>query len=167
MVAKYEVSVTGLVEELKRLGRWNDSARRALSAAMFREMRAVEKEAKETVPKDQGFLANSGFTAPPFMAGSIIIVKTEFGGTTAKYAEFVHDGGRKHWPPPGPLGEWAQRKGMGPGLDFVLRRAIAEHGTPIQTDPPMFLVDAFKKREPGMVGRLEADMVRRLKAEGL
>ena len=167
MAAKYGVDVTGLVEELKRLGRWNDSSRRALSASMFREMRAVEAEAKENVPVDQGFLKNSGFTAPPFMEGTIIVVKTEFGGDTAKYAGAVHDGGRPHWPPPGPLGEWAERKGLGTGLDFVLRRAIAQHGTPIRGDPPAFLVDAFKKREPGIAGRLEADLMRRLRAEGL
>ena len=164
MAAKYGVSVTGLVEELKRLGRWNDSARRALSAAMFREMRAVEKDAKETVPKDQGFLANSGFTAPPFLEGAIIVVRTSFGGDAAMYAPYVLDGRpeRSTWPPPGVLGEWAERKGLGPGMDFVLRRSIAREG--ITAKP--FLVDAFKKREPGIAGRLEADMVRRLRAEG-
>ena len=149
----------------KRLEKFGPAAKKALGAAMFKEMRMVEDDARKNAPADLGNLQNSGVTNIPFDDGTLIVVETRFGGPSAPYAEFVEEGrppGGK-WPPVGALEGWGQRKLHQSGLDFVLRRKIGEVGI----DPKPFLVPAFEKRVKGMPRRLSADMFRRLKAQGL
>ena len=56
-------------------------------------------------------------------------------GTNTKYAIFVHQGTRPHWPPIQPIKRWVIRKlGISgkdvPKVIFLVRRKIAEKGTP-------------------------------------
>lgn len=50
-------------------------------------------------------------------------------GTNVKYAIFVHEGTKPHWPPIDALRPWARSHGISP---FVVARAIARKGTKAQ-----------------------------------
>lgn len=55
-----------------------------------------------------------------------------------KYAAFVEQGTRPHWPPPEPLERWASQRGI---PVFLVQRAIARKGTKAQP----FMEPAFTK----------------------
>jgi len=88
---------------------------------------AIQNRAREKAPVDTGRLragiaTEVDHSSPPKW-GKV--------GTNVKYAPFVEFGTRPHWPPPGVLQPWARRHGFPPGArgDFLVRRAIAQHGT--------------------------------------
>src|SRR3990167_8971867 len=93
--------------------------------------KAIERRAKENAAKtdDTGRLRNSIVFryVPPNLAE--VVAK-------AKYAKFVHDGTKPHWPPPGALAGWARRHGI---PEFLAARAVSQHGT--KANP--FLRDAY------------------------
>lgn len=93
----------------------------------------VESRAKQLCPVDQGQLRASISTQLEVERGSLQVVV----GSSLKYAIFVHEGTRPHWPPKGALAGWARRHGM--ASEFPVRRAIARRGT----RPRPFLRDAL------------------------
>ena len=160
--------LTGHKAIQKRLDKLGVAARRALGSAMFAEMNKLQNDIEKVTPKDRGLLKSSGVTTLPMDNGDIITVDTKFGGQSAPYGIFVEEGGTPHWPPPGALEGWGQRKLGQAGLDFVLRRAIARRGTPSpRFDSRFFAKNVFEKRQQGMANRISRDMFRRLKQQNL
>ncbi len=122
------VEIEGLDELLKKLEprQLNGPLRRFFQRSTI----TVQNQARQKAPVDTGRLRSSIATqvdhSTPPMWGKI--------GTNVKYAPFVEFGTRPHWPPPGALQPWARRHGFPPGPegDFLVRRAIARHGTRAQ-----------------------------------
>jgi len=83
--------------------------------AMARE---VEGASKKETPVDTGMLRGSIQTKVRTLQAIVEPRK--------KYAIFVHEGTRPHWPPIGAIEGWARRHGIEP---FLVARAIARHGT--------------------------------------
>jgi len=71
-------------------------------------------------PDDTGGLAKSHEFRWSRTGGGQVI-------STKKYAGWVDQGTRPHWPPPGALRGWARRHGI---PEFLVQRKIAREGTP-------------------------------------
>lgn len=92
--------------------------------AMKKSLLLLERDAKVFAPSNEGTLRKSIKTTLKPLEGAVLAM--------AKYAEFVHDGTRPHWPPYDPgssLERWARMKGIPP---FLVARAIARRGTRAQ-----------------------------------
>jgi len=110
-------------------------------------MAGVEKLEK----KDTGFLAKSiTYNVKENAAG----VHLKF-GTNVKYAIFVHEGTKPHWPPKTAIDKWAKRKfkirnkKVLDRVSFAIRRKIALFGT--EANP--FIADAVNSEFKGIVSR--------------
>jgi len=106
--------------------------------AMKRAVLLVEREAKLYLkPWEAGGGVDTGLLRASITPEVRVSWNTVVGivGSNRAYAPFVHEGTPPHWPPPGALERWARRHHMS---EFVIRRAIATHGTrarPFLTDP--------------------------------
>lgn len=81
---------------------------------------------QQRVPVDRGTLKQSGFQ-PENRDGDIVF------GYTAPYARPIEEGTDPYYPPIGPLLEWADRIGAGPGLAYyVARHKIPTEGITAQ-----------------------------------
>ena len=67
--------------------------------------------------------------------------------STKRYAGWVDQGTRPHWPPPGALAGWAKRHGI---PEFLVQRKIAEKGTPATFYMAEGLGNAAKLLSPGL-----------------
>jgi len=86
------------------------------------EAAAIEVEARgrKKTPRDTSRLASSISHRVSKLRAIV--------GTNVKYAVFVHEGTRPHFPPPKALAGWARRHGMA-GKEFLIARAISRRGT--------------------------------------
>jgi HK97 gp10 family phage protein len=139
------VEITNLPEVVAAL---NGFARRERDKAEREVRRAamnVHNEAKRRVPKDLGRLSNS-ITYEISGDGLTATV-----GTNLEYAREIEFGRRAgSMPPPGVLLGWMKRKGIDPSLEFVIRRKIAEKGTP----PQPYLLPALEVVRPDFLARM-------------
>ena len=94
----------------------------------------------QAAPKDLGGLSKSHEFRWTLSAGGQVI-------STKRYAGWVDQGTRPHWPPPGALAGWASRHGI---PEFLVQRAIARHGT----KPTYYMAEglrrAAKQLSPGL-----------------
>lgn len=87
-------------------------------------------------------------------------LRLEFGANT-KYAVYVHEGTKPHWPPHKPLRQWVRKK-LNPATDeldsiaFLIRRKIAQEGTKAKP----FLAVAIRALRDEIPGRIEAAIAR-------
>ena len=91
-------------------------------------------------PKDQGGLGKSHEFRWTRTGGGQVI-------STKKYAGWVDQGTRPHWPPPGALAGWAKRHGI---PEFLVQRAIARKGTKATFYMAEGLGKAAKQLSPGL-----------------
>ncbi len=111
------------IKGLDKLRKALDSAPRDIAAEMKRSIYAslliLQMAARERVPKDMSNLAEN---IKPVMKGSFegqLLADT-------KYALFVHEGTRPHFPPIDAIEPWARRHGI---PAFLVARSIARKGT--------------------------------------
>lgn len=93
----------------------------------------LERTAKPKVPTDTGQL-RSDVRAKEFKELSAKV------GTDKKYAVYVHEGTKPHFPPISALEGWSRRHGVSP---FAVARGIARRGT--KANP--FMKDALGETE--------------------
>jgi len=108
--------------------------------ALEKSARIVEGEAIRQAPFGAtGFLRDSiGYELRPLEASVFSI---------AKYAPYVHEGTRPHYPPIRALKDWARRKLGDENLAFPIARAISRRGTKGQP----FLKSSVEKHKSDIV----------------
>ena len=117
----------------------NDGFNRALAAAR-RELEDIGLDIVEAATR---YLDKHGVNVDGDLRNSITSeVKRELGlmtleaGTNVRYAIFVHEGTRPHWPPKAPIRRWVRKKSNLKGkpkeinrATFFVRRKISQQGT--------------------------------------
>ena len=100
-----------------------------LEGLLFIERKVVEYFNKNNI-NVSGYLRNSITSEVRREAERILGIV----GTNLKYAIYVHQGTRPHWPPVKPIKKWVMRK-LGirgadvPKVTFLVRRKISKEGT--------------------------------------
>jgi len=118
----------------------------ATESAILEGMYLIERKVVEYFQKNNinvtGYLRNSITSEVRREAYKIMGIT----GTNIKYAIFVHQGTRPHWPPVRPIKRWVIRK-LGirgkdvPKVTFLVRRKISKVGT----KPKPFFSFVFKQ----------------------
>jgi len=132
----------------------------ATESALLTGMSLIERKVVEYFQKNKinvtGYLRNSITSEVRREAERIIGIT----GTNLKYAIFVHQGTRPHWPPIQPIKRWVIRK-LGirgadvPKVTFMVRRKIAKKGTPAKP----FFTFVFKQYQ-NRIARTVADRLK-------
>lgn len=99
----------------------------------------VVNQSKRYCPVDTSRLRNSIRQASYASSQGFYVMV----GTDVKYALYVHEGTKPHFPPPSAMQPWARRHGFPPGRGggFLVARAISQRGTKAQP----FLTDAIEQ----------------------
>lgn len=151
-----DVEVHGTRRVAKALRDLGLEAPKALAAALYQEAETIMTEAKAEVPVDLGELRGSGHVDTPVIEGPVVSIQLGFGGPSASYAVYVHEGtgpavGRSPFFPPVELIErWAKRHGIPEEAAFPIARAIGQRGLA----PTKFLENPAKRRTQGMASRV-------------
>jgi phage gpG-like protein len=140
-MARVIVRVVGLQDVINAI----DPAVVAIPARNFlsSSAKAVEALAVEKAPNDRGGLRRS----IAHTVDESYFPKHATVGTNLVYGRAIEYGllpGKM--PPVTPLEDWARRKGLGPGLGFVIARNIMKHGT----KPQPFLEPALNEAGPAI-----------------
>jgi hypothetical protein len=109
----------------------------------------IEEYAKDLAPVNLGELRASIKANLNLISGAVITATIS---TSCGYGMPVEKGSEPHWPPPGPLEEWAKRVLGDARLGFVVARAIAERGT----DPQPFMYPAYERALNEQLPKLKA-----------
>lgn len=144
MAIKFTINVAGQRQVIAEIDKLSRDVAKGVKAAVNTSAYAIDRNAKRRLqpwnpPRggvDTGRLRAS--IRPFFFQGGLAAEV----GTNVKYAPFVEFGTRPHWPPKGALQRWAERHGM--ESDFLIRRAIAKHGTLAHP----FLFPSFEDERP-------------------
>jgi hypothetical protein len=109
----------------------------------------IEEYAKDLAPVNLGELRASIKANLNLISGAVFTATIS---TSCGYGMPVEKGSEPHWPPPGPLEEWAKRVLGDARLGFVVARAIAERGT----DPQPFMYPAYERALNEQLPKLKA-----------
>lgn len=122
-----EVDTHELVAMSSRYGNIGPLVAREIKASMLKATLAVERSAKQVVPKDTGNLRRS-LTHEVTASGAFVVGKV---GSNVPYAKVVEEGRTPgKMPPEGALLAWMGRKGIPQEREFIIRRAINSRKTP-------------------------------------
>lgn len=147
--------VKGSAELMKRLVAMEAAFPNALLQAAREEAEIVMSEAKAECQANLGELRSSGVVEPVRSLGATIAVRMGFGGASAPYALYVHEGTKPHFPPVSALIPWVIRQLKvsakdAPGVAYLVARKIAAKGTA----PTKFLERPFLKATKGLSHRV-------------
>lgn len=159
-----EAIVTGQAEIQRKLRQLGDFAPMALAQALYPEAEMILTQAKTEVPVDLGTLRESGHVASPQISRRGVIIEIGFGGPSASYAVYVHEGtgpavGRPvFFPPIDALRPWMRRHGIKTEAEgsppnseeFLIARAIGGRGL----QPTKFLERPFLAALPHIPRRV-------------
>lgn len=121
--------------------------RRGLDRAGF----IVESRAKELAPVYRGRLRSSIVHR---VDSSAVPLFCEV-GTNVEYAQAVHEGRPPGtWPPVAPLMAWAERRGMGANVGYLIARKIFRYGV----DAKPFLRQGLEDRSPEVMDAMDYAM---------
>ena len=148
-----QVSVKGTAELQKALRQYGAKAEKLVAAALYREAEGVMAKSKEESPVGvDGNLRASGFVNLPETVNGKIRVELGYGGPSASYALYVHEGTRPHFPPVDALKPWAKKFLGDESAAFAVARKIARVGT----KATKFLERPLRQRAAGMGERIAA-----------
>lgn len=119
-MANFTVEINGLSELRAAFKKAPAKFVKIFDGSIKKAVYILEKKAKELAPRDRGFLYGGEAMKTSFSALS---GKLE---NTAKYAVFVHEGTKPHFPPLKAIKGWADRHGI---PAFMVTRSIAKKGT--------------------------------------
>lgn len=154
MIATF--TVTGdkaLADALRGLGA---RAPAAAASALLTEAERIMTRSKRLAPADIGALRTSGHVKPPVVTRTSASVTMGYGGASAPYAVWVHEGigpavGRPPFTPPAEnFIPWARRVLHDEGAAFPVARAVGRKGI----KPTKFLERPLKEAMAGMPARL-------------
>lgn len=131
-MAKFTIDVTSNIPKVKLAFDQapQDTVRQVANAIKLIAVR-IERTAKPKVPVDTGELRGDVRVREVRELSAKV-------GTTKKYAVYVHEGTKPHYPPISALTGWARRHGVSP---YVVARGIAKKGT--KANP--FMRDALEE----------------------
>ncbi len=119
----YEVE--GMEELVAKANHLKDGSAKVVREFLDKAAHSVEAKAKDIVTHDSGLLRSS---ITPLVDPSPMPLWAKIGPSKA-YGLYVEMGTRPHWPPIGPLKDWARRHHISP---YAVAASIAKHGTKAQ-----------------------------------
>lgn len=156
---KLEFTISGKEQLMKTMQSLGAKGPKIMGKALWKEGMRILPIAKGLVPIDKSALINSGHVTEPLVTPTGAEVTIGFGGSSVKYAAAVHEGSRPHFPPVGPLKEWAVRHGMPESAGYAIAVKISREGT----QPIKYLERPLLEAVGGMADRLNADLQKELK----
>ena len=91
----FSMELFGLSELTAKLGQLRGQAREIAADEMYRGAQEILAASREIVPVETGALRDSGFADRPETHGDLIALEVGYGGPTADYALYVHEGTSK------------------------------------------------------------------------
>ena len=162
------VEVEGLKELQEALKEFHDDWKSIATRALTPGLAVFATEVKKEARSDTGTARSRVGSEITRTAGSEIIGKVGISGSDATevpYGPYALEYGRLpgRMPPPEKLEEWAIRKQLGPGLGFIIARAIGRRGV----KAPHTLSNAVKNKTGEALKKFEEGIDRELKKLGL
>lgn len=137
------------VKVTERVDEWASEVERRVRDWVNETVMLIEEYAVEEAPVNLGELRASIKAHVAIVAGAVVKATVD---TSCGHGLWVEKGTEPHWPPPGPIEEWAKRVLGDDHLGFVVARAIAERGT----DPQPFLYPAYERALSEQLPKLKA-----------
>jgi len=112
------VTIKNLDKFQQSVMRYPEVSVKNFNDAINRSLIQIQRDAGKLSPRDTGYLKANWELNMSFLKGVL--------RPLSKYAIFVHEGTKPHFPPIEAITPWARRHGIPP---FLVARSIAKHGT--------------------------------------
>lgn len=142
--------VDGQRETIAALGRFQFTATTGVKAAVAKSTLSIHRRARQKLTAEKAVDTGRALASIRFLILGL------FGQVSvdADYGKWIEFGTGPHFPPPASLAGWARRHGMA-GMEYVIARGIAEHGTPARP----FLYPAFAEESPAFQAAIAAALL--------
>lgn len=140
MAISYEFRIKNIDEAKEAFSGMEEKFKSNIKNALDKSINVVWGTATKITPVDTGHLRGK-LRKKVYNDRAVI-------GTNVKYAIYVHEGTRPHWPPIEAITPWAKRHGIEP---FLVARSIAKHGTRAQP----FIKEAINNSQNKIEGFFE------------